>query len=45
MNLNHFEYSKGNRKIGTDTIIFNMGSATNALVRNWAFVRLRSDIL
>lgn len=29
MNLNHFEYSKGNRKIGTDTIIFNMGSATN----------------
>ena len=24
-----FEYSKGNLKIGTDTIIFNMGSATN----------------
>ena len=29
MKYGTFEYSKGNLKIGTDTIIFNMGSATN----------------
>lgn len=40
MNLNHFEYSKGNRKIGTDTIIFNMGSATNCPSKELGFCKI-----
>jgi len=29
MKINNFEYTNGNRKIGKDTIIVNMGTATN----------------
>ena len=29
MKINNFEYTIGNKKIGKDTLIFNMGSATN----------------
>lgn len=33
MNINRFEYSRGNKKIGKDTVIFNMGSAQSCPAR------------